>query len=46
MSASTSTNLPKTPEDALLEKKIQFWNDNREKLLKINSYNNNKWSMY
>ena len=38
--------VPKKPEDVLLEKKIEFWNANKDKLLKINSYNNNKWSMY
>lgn len=40
------TVAPKTEEDLLLEKKIDFWNANRDKLIKINSYNNNKWSMY
>lgn len=43
---STGANIPKTPEDILLEKKIQFWKDNGDKLFKINGYNNNKWSMY
>lgn len=43
---SSGVNIPKTPEDMLLEKKVEFWKANREKLLKINSYNNNKWSMY
>jgi hypothetical protein len=40
------SNIPKTPEDMLLDKKIQFWKDNGDKLFKINSYNNKKWSMY
>ena len=40
------SNIPKTKEEMLLEKKIEFWNANRDKLLKINGYNNNKWSMY
>ena len=38
--------LPKTPEDILLDKKIQFWKDNGNKLFQINGYNNDKWSMY
>jgi len=42
----SESTIPKTSEDILLEKKIEFWNANRDKLLKINSYNNNKWSMY
>jgi hypothetical protein len=43
---STGSSIPKTPEDLLLEKKIAFWNANRDRLLKINSYNKDKWSMY
>jgi hypothetical protein len=39
-------NLPKSPEDILLERKVQFWKDNGDKLFQINSYNNNKWSAY
>jgi hypothetical protein len=46
IASSSGVQIPKSPEDLLLEKKIAFWNANREKLLKINSYNNNKWSMY
>ena len=46
IASSGGVQIPKSPEDLLLEKKIAFWNANREKLLKINSYNNNKWSMY
>jgi hypothetical protein len=43
---SAGIQIPKSEEDILLEKKIQFWKDNGDKLFKINSYNNNKWSMY
>ena len=43
---SAGLNIPKSQEDILLEKKIQFWKDNGDKLFKINGYNNNKWSMY
>jgi len=46
MSSGVGITIPKKPEDTLLEQKIEFWKNNREKLLKINSYNNNKWSMY
>ena len=46
MSSGIGIVIPKKPEDTLLEKKIEFWKNNRDKLLKINSYNNNKWSMY
>jgi len=46
LAISSGANIPKTPEDTLLEKKIEFWKKNRDKLLKINSYNTDKWSMY
>ena len=38
--------LPKSPEDLILDKKIQFWKDNGDKLFTINGYNNTKWSAY
>lgn len=37
---------PKTPEDELLDKKVQFWKDHASQLLQLNSFNNNKWSEY
>jgi hypothetical protein len=43
---SSGKVVPKTPEDELLKRKIEFWNANRDKLLKVNGYNNNKWSAY
>ena len=46
MTSGAGIAIPKKPEDTLLEKKVEFWKNNRDKLLKINSYNNNKWSMY
>lgn len=46
MSSGAGIPIPKKPEDMLLEQKIEFWKNNRDKLLKINGYNNNKWSMY
>lgn len=38
--------VPKTPEELALEAKVKFWKDNSEKLLKVNSYNANKWSEF
>jgi hypothetical protein len=37
---------PKTPEDIALDKKIEYWKQNADKLLQINSYNKSKWSEY
>lgn len=34
-----------TPEDKLIDSKVQFWKDNKDKL-KLNHYNNNDWSRY
>jgi Extracellular link domain len=36
---------PKTEKDSVLDKKVQFWKDNADKLV-INSYNNSVWSEY
>lgn len=38
--------LPKTPEDEQLNAKVKYWKDNAANLLKISSYNKNKWSEY
>ena len=38
--------LPKTPEDLELEKKVNFWKENSDKLLKINGFSQNNWSQY
>ena len=37
---------PKTPNEQMLDKKVKFFQDNKDKLLVINSYNSNKWSKY
>jgi hypothetical protein len=46
MNAQNSNVTAQTPEDALLNKKIQFWKDNADKLLHLNSFNHDKWSEY
>jgi hypothetical protein len=38
--------IPKSPEDIKLDKKIEYWKKNADKLLQINSYNKTKWSEY
>lgn len=37
---------PKTEEDELIDKKVQFWKENANKLLNLNSFNHNAWSQY
>jgi hypothetical protein len=38
--------IPQTKQDTLVDKKVQFWKENADKLLVINSFNNNKWSEF
>ena len=38
--------MPKTEEDTLMDKKVQFWKDNADKLLNLNAFNRNDWSEY
>ena len=46
MNANNGINVPKTSEEMELDKKVQFWKENADKLLNINSFNYNKWSEY
>jgi hypothetical protein len=44
MTAKKHTVYPKTNDEIRLEKRVQFWKENSDKLLNINSYNDYKWS--
>lgn len=46
MNANKNIVHPKSKKDLLLEKKVQFWKDNSDKLLSVNSFNRDKWSQY
>ena len=46
MDAKSSSIVPKTPEELLLDKKVQYWKENASKIVNINSFNNKKWSEY
>jgi hypothetical protein len=35
---------PKTPQEKALEKKVDYWKNNRDKYLQINAYNTKKWT--
>lgn len=37
---------PKTEEDKLIDKKVQFWKENADKLLNLNAFNHKTWSEY
>ena len=45
MSTNYEKNAPKTPEEKLLEEKVEYWKENRDKL-SLNSFNQKKWSYY
>jgi hypothetical protein len=46
MAAKQNRVVPKTPEQHQLDKKVEFWKENKEKILQLNSFNDNKWSEY
>jgi hypothetical protein len=46
MDARKEQVYPKSKEDELLDKKVKFFQDNKDKLLVINGYNTDKWSRY
>jgi len=46
MAAKQNRVVPKTPEQHELDKKVEFWRENKEKILQLNSFNDNKWSEY
>lgn len=37
---------PSTPEEQLLDKKVAFFQEHRDKLMVVSGYNNDKWSKY
>jgi len=44
MEANKNIIFPKTEEDNVMDRKVQFWKENADKLLHLNSFNRNKWS--
>jgi hypothetical protein len=46
MKANVDVVVPKTEEEIQLDKKVQFWKENADKLLNVNSFNREKWSEY
>ena len=39
-------SIPKTQQEVEMEQKMQFWKDNADKLLQINSFNKSNWSEF
>ena len=46
MDANKNVVVPKTQEEQELDKKVEFWKENADKLLNVNSFNRDKWSEY
>ena len=46
MNAKKNRVVPKTQEEKELEMKVEFWKANKDKLLVLSSFNNDKWSKY
>jgi hypothetical protein len=43
MDAKKNRVIPKTKEEIILDAKVKFWQENSDKMLTINSFNNEKW---
>jgi hypothetical protein len=46
MNAKSNITYPKSNAEIALEKKVQFWKEHADKLLRVNSYNHKQWSEY
>ena len=46
MEANKNKIFPKTRSQRLADRKMQFWKENADKLLSINSFNSDSWSKY
>lgn len=46
MNSKQNMLYPKSKKDIDLENKVNYWKDNAASLLKVNSFNNKKWSEY
>jgi len=44
MNAKQNQTYPKTPKEIQLEKKVNYWKDNADKFLQMNSYNTTSWN--
>jgi len=46
MNAKKNNLVPRSKEEIELDKKVQFWKENKDKLLVVSGFNNDKWSKY
>lgn len=46
MNAKKNNLVPRSKEEIELDKKVQFWKENKDKFLVLSGFNNEKWSKY
>ena len=46
MSTTKNQNIPKSTDEIILDAKVKFWKENSDKLITINSFNQDKWKEY
>lgn len=46
MNAKKNSVVPRSKEEIELDKKVQFWKENKDKFLVLSGFNNDKWSKY
>jgi len=46
MNAKKDRVYPKTPEDQLVDEKVEFWKANKDKMMVLSGFNNDAWSRY
>jgi len=46
MASKQNQIVPRNKEDILLDQKVQFWKDNGDKIVRLSSFNLDKWSEY
>ena len=46
MEANKDRLFPKTRNQMATDRKVEFWKENADKLLTVNSYNKDTWSRY
>lgn len=44
--SNSGPSIPPTQEESTMDKKINYWKENKDKFLQINSHNYNKWSKH
>ena len=46
MDANKNRMVPKSKYQMMVDKKVEFWKENADKLMTINAFNKNEWSKH